>query len=257
LSARWRGALLPDLAQLLTLFNLDTQQGILYGFPSDSIAQGLAPLTLLLAGLLLLNLDRLVGWLIAMWIIAAVVVGSALTAETVTWPAFLPLLPALALGLAFTLDRIRLGLIVSAGTWTAQAATYLALGLVVWAGLGSWAAYQSAIQTESDSASVLGQVLRTLPAARAPFLVVEERPNAVNWQTPAVQFLAGGQVAPATQGVLMPGAWPPQLPAQSTILLAPSERGLLDELTLRYPGGAVTTVRDPLANPVLYLYALP
>nr|HMN29506.1 hypothetical protein [Caldilineaceae bacterium] len=135
---QFAGAPLPRGDALLALFHLEPYRGPALLYPAYGFSVVVTPLLILALGNLLLNLDRLVGWAIFTWVLVALVVGSSLSPGPQSWPALLPLLPALALAIAFTLDRIRATLLATAGPAFARASTYLLIGLVVWLGLLGW-----------------------------------------------------------------------------------------------------------------------
>jgi hypothetical protein len=255
--ARFQGTLLPNVPTLLTLFNLDSDRTPLWGYPSDAVALIAAPLLILAVGALLLNLDRVVGWALFTWLGVALVVGVALGTSGLTWPPLLPLLPALALALAFTADRLRITLLEAGGLWLAQATTYLAIGLVVWAGLQSWVEIYRLAGNSTTPASAVAYAVRTLPKIRPIGLVAATNPAPVSWATPAVALLTASQWTTQTHFMLQPDAWPTALPAQSILLILPEDRGLLEAVQVRYPGGVVRTDRDHSGNPILFRYELP
>jgi hypothetical protein len=254
-TGRFPGLLLPNLGDLLVLVNLDAYRGEPLAFPSTGVALFLAPVLILALGNLLLNLDRLTGWALFTWSLVALILGNGLAPQPHFWPVFLPLLPALALTLAFTLDRIRAALLITAGTWTTQATTYLAMGLVIWVVVLGWIEDQEYLQATGDPITATAVLLASLPAERTPILVLGERRAAINWETPLVQLIT--RRPPTAQQTLTPAAWPETLPARSTLVLQPEDQALLAEVQTRYPGGQLTIRRDRLSNPLLFVYELP
>lgn len=258
--ARWQGSLASTLS-LTTAFLSGAELGARFGSLSADLASLLLALWILAIGALLLNLDRPVGWLLLTWCGVGALGGAALTTLEEDWSYFLPLLPAVALTLAFTLDRLRAALLASAGGWLAQATTYGVVSLVLWMGLSVWIDYQQLARTHLDTPSTLGRVLRTLPTGRTPVLVLGPATSAaaaeINWFSPALNFFLNGETVKTPQIVVRPDAWPAMLPPASTLLILPEAAAVVSEAEARFPGGLLTVMRDLHANPVLYLYELP
>lgn len=254
---RFTGTLLPDWDPLLSLLNLAGRHEAHFSVVGDGLHPVATGLLILAAGNLLLNLDRLAGWALFTWSLVALVVGGALASPMTQWPGLLPLLPALALTLAFGLDRIRVTLLEAVGGWAAQTTTYLLLGLVVWLSLLSWSGQSQLSQTTGAAATYTAQALRTLPPGQGAVLVLGERQADVNWEAPAIRLLVGERLPPADRRTITPADGLETLPPRSTVVLQPEERWLLDELRERYPGGRRTVWRDNRGNPVLYLYEVP
>ncbi|MCL4863065.1 MAG: hypothetical protein KJZ93_26885 [Caldilineaceae bacterium] len=260
--ARFVSAWLPTFQGLLAIFNLDAfnldaGHGVAGIQARTGVNQLLAPLTILAIGNLLLNLDRFVGWAIFVWVMVGLVVGHALAPEPLFWPALLPLTPALMLALAFVIDRVRTLLVTAVGAWTAQAASYLLVGLLVWVGLLGWLGHAEDMRRISDPAGSTALFIRTMQVGRTPILLVDGQPEDVIWSDPVMQLLVGDQVMSPTAQTLSPPDWPPTLPPRSTLLVQPAARALLAEAQARFPGGVVHIERNQLGSPVLYAYELP
>lgn len=244
---------------LLGLNQLPDQSGLVSA-NSHLLSSLLAPLLMLAVGALLLNMDSLMGWVIVTWL------GGSLACAAITapvhpfWPALLPMLPAVALGLAFVMDRIRVLLMETLGTWTLQATVYLALGVVFAAGMLTWITFYQAAHNDTDLASAVGRAadLSTDRAAGGMQLVVvngQEHLGSV-LALPVVRLLAG-DATPAQALQVQAGAWPVSLAAPARMLLAPADVGYIPLVQARYPGGVWQVQRDLYANPVLYVYDLP
>jgi hypothetical protein len=257
LAARVQPAIFQNLGQVVSVFNPAADQITRSGYPGGSLAVLVAPLWILAIGALLLNLDRLVGWMLFTWCAVGLLVGSALATQTPDWPVLLPLLPALALTIALTLDRIRVTLVETAGVWLVQATTYLAISLVLWSGLATWTDYVQWAQANGDAASYTGRALRTLPPGRTPVLLLGQNGEQIDSNSPVVHFFRGEQTPDRPQVAFSVDDWPPSLPPTSTLLIQPQDAGVLGEIEMRFPGGTLTVERDLHANPILYLYALP
>lgn len=253
----------PALAQLganlrlalLGLNQLPDQSGLVSA-NSHLLPSLLAPLLMLAIGSLLLNMDSLMGWVIVTWL------GSALAGAAITgpvqpfWPAMLPLLPAAALALAYVMDRVRMLLMETLGTWTLQATVYLALGVTVAAGMASWVVFYQTAHNDSDLASAVGRAADATPPD-VQLILVDGQENLGNQLAqPVVQFLAGDERVAETV-LIQAGTWPPTLPLPARLLVAPADLGLIPQISTMYPDGAWQVQRNLNANPVLYIYDLP
>jgi hypothetical protein len=211
-----------------------------------------APLLALALGALLLNIDSLAGWTVVTWLVTALV-GVALTVPVLPdWMAMVVLLPVVGLGISFALDRLRLLIMLNAGTWTLQATVYLALGIVVTAGFSGWIDYYNMAQRDHDLPSSVGRALRD--AADRPIALVSA--NIVLDQViadPVVQMLASRRSDLAQLPTVNARNWPP-MPPNTRLLLAPGDSALQPAVEAAYPGGHFTVVRDLHANPTLYIY---
>ncbi len=227
------------------------------GYPTHWLGSILAPLFLLAIGALLFNADRLPGLLLLLWLAIGVMVGSSFAISQPNAVNLLPILPAIALAIAFTLDRIRLTLLATLGTWLVQATTYVALGVVLWAGLSSWIYAYQGIQLSGNAANNSGYAVRALGANELAVLWVGQQNSGVNWHTPALEFLTTNTPSARSQLTLTPDHWLPTLPLHSTVLVQPEDYASLAAIATHYPGGVLTTQRDLRGNPMLYLYVSP
>jgi hypothetical protein len=251
------GVPLPRSDALLALFNLEEYRGPALLYPAHGFSLVITPLLILALGNLLLNLDRLVGWAIFTWVLVTLVVGSSLAPSPQSWPTLLPLLPALALAIAFTLDRIRATLLATAGPALARASTYLLIGLVVWLGLLGWIEFRQFGRTNLAPATATALELRRLNPAQPALLLLGQHQDAINWDEPVIQLLVNDRLTVANRQLIRPPDWPAMLPAGSSVLVQAEDSALLAELRTRYPGGHTTVQRDGHSNPLLYRYAMP
>lgn len=236
----------------LTLYGLnrlaDATQTLPYAAP---LVYGLlAPLLALAVGAVLLNVDSLVGWGILAWL-ATGLVGSVVAAPVLpSWVALAMLLPVIGLAVAFALDRLRVLVMLNVGTWSLQATVYLALGVIVAAGLVGWVTYYGGARRDADLASSVGRTLRT--TGTRPLVLVNGRVEmSAVLEEPATRLLTNGASATLPFTVLDVGSWPP-LPAGARVLIAPEDAELSAAVEAAYAGGQVWVMRDKDANPLLY-----
>lgn len=255
---RVRSDWLPDFSRLASALNLPIDPAMVAGQPNTGLNWLVAPLLLLAIGCLLLNLDRLVGWLLVTWFGCGLVVGMVMSTPALLWPTLVPVVPVLALVVAFTLDRLRSTLLEGAGTWAAQAATYLTIGLILWAGLTSWLDYNRFVRTTITPEHYVGFALRRLNPQTQTIAFIQLEEQAALWQTPLVRFLTNDKLAAAPVTRYSRVELPATLsPATVLVWPASAEDDLLGELRSRYPGGFLRTRRDQIANPIVYFYELP
>ena len=261
----------------LLAFNLSGDASSLFGYPEAMIAGGLGALLLLGAGALLLNLDRLPGWLLLTWLLLAALAGSTLALAAPYWPHLLPLLPAAALTLAFALDRAATTVLELTTSRLGSLVAYLVVGLVAWTTLTGWTDYREFVLNRGTSAestapsgvalsadvlpsddvlpSYLARALQSLPTDARVAL-----PAARYWDEPVVQLVSAGRVRFALpEG----GVATTDLAALDYILLLPGDldAALIDlrataNAAADAPPSTLRTVRDGRANPVLYIVTL-
>ena len=255
LTDHFQGALEPNLWATLLAFTVRANGANPLTYPFlDSI---LAPLLLLAIGALLFNLDRLPGLLLLLWLGGGLLLNSNLTAHGPGWSTLLPLTPAIALAVAFTLDRARITMVATLGEWVNQAATFLAVGVVAWALMFNWVTYYQMASATGDAASYTGREIRAAGSDQPVVLLLGQQVDRIDWNSPTIAFLAANRPNPQNHLTLQPGAWPESLPPDSMIIVQPEDQASVAELMMRYPGGVLTTQRDWHSNPILYLYHLP
>jgi hypothetical protein len=257
LFGRAQGMLWGNLAQLPATFQLAVLPTGKLTYPFAGVSIIAAPLLILAVGCLLLNLDQLTGWLLATWLGLMLIGSSLMLTQSTDWPVLLPLLPGLALALAFTLDRLRTTLMETAGTWLIQATTYLAVGLILWTGQASWIEYKQFLRSHTTDADYLGFVLRELATTSRPIVFVQPDNAPLAMVQLPVRFLTNDGTLANHLQVVAPGAMPATLPPHAIALWQGEEAPLLQDLQSHYPGGTLHIERDALANPIAFLYVLP
>lgn len=249
--------------QSLQLHQLGTILGWLpptstLSYPEQWLGSILAPLFLLAIGALLFNADQLPGLLLLLWLGIGGLVGSSMVNPPHNMASLLPIIPAVALALAFTLDRIRITLLATVGTWLVQATTYVAVGIVLWAGFTSWVATYQNLQMNNTAPNTTGYAVRTLGVGESAVLWLGQQSAEVNWDTPVLKFLTLNLPSTRDHLTLTPEQWLPQLPPRSQVLIQPEDYAAsIGEIMAHYPGGRLTTQRDLRGNPLIYHYALP
>ena len=123
------------------------------------VATLLTPALMLGLGALILSIDSVMGWSLTAWL-GIGILGVALLAPSLpNWVAMLTMLPMVCLVIAFGLDRLRVLVMNSVGTWAMQATVYLAIGLIAAAGLFGWIGYYGFAQRDTDLATAVGRAL--------------------------------------------------------------------------------------------------
>ncbi len=242
------------------------------GIPLDTLpAQGLtfasyglvlAPLLLLGFAGLLFQVDQMVGWTGAGWLLLALIAAAPLGESEARPLLLLGALPAAALAIAFALDRTRATLTRAIGGWMHGSATLLASGLLLVAALVAWRSYPAVAGLQPDAASALARAVAPAAAANPaqPQVLLVASGDAPTWEHPALQLAVrtvGDQPARLTLAAGDPNSWPATLPAQARIYLLPEHVDALQQLAGRYPGGAYRVRRDMRGNPTVYIYQLP
>lgn len=280
---------LENLKLTLLTFNIYPNAGAHFDLVSPFLNSIVAPIFALALGVLLLNLDRLPGWLLLSAIGGGIILG-AVPQDAPFWARLLPLLPLTALAMAFALDRARLTLVETVGTVFGQTAIYLAIGVVVWASINSWIIYYAYAHENGDGVSHTGRAIRQIGADETAVLVVNNPQTRIRWGDPVLTFLASNlndTIPSSTSGELVnqrgmmeiiPPEWPSptDLPKNSKLLIQPEDSNLLDEIERIYLPEAcqnqaadqtldtarcnhqdrITRIRDRHGNPVLFVYDL-
>lgn len=281
-----------NLRLTLFTFNIYPNSGSLFAPSSPFLNNWLAPLLFLGIGALFLNLDRLVGWLLIVTLGLGIILA-AVNLEAPVWLRLLPLLPLLAIIIAFTLDRIRVLLLETAGVWLEQTTVYLALGLVVWAGCQGWFQYYNYALRQDASSSHIGRAIQSMAPEQTAVLLFSnsfvdsavaqsqsgsastqeteqdalpaDGPNA-SFPTTLVEqsgldptiidFISSDLSGPRPRQETLIGTWPAaeEISTPTRFLIQPENQPWLQELETRYGMGKVTAMRNLRGDPVLFLF---
>lgn len=269
---------IDNLRLTLLTFNIYPNIDTFFDFPGPFVNSLLAPLLFLGLGGLILNSDKLIGWLLLSAFGCGIILASV-SLNAPFWNRLLPILPILALIIAFALDRIRLILLETVGSWLEQTTVFITIGLIVWAGVSGWLAYYRYANFQSDPVSYAGRAIMQADRQQSIVLIVPEvaidnsllaedlRPLAapsnsvqhvgssvISLANPVIQFLASDLEGMPQSMQLVAGQWPDQLPAESRIVLQPEHRHLLHEIESRYGKGKISLIRNIRSDPVLYIY---
>ena len=243
--------------QTAMTFDLLPDRSALFGFPAPLLHSVLAPILVLAVGALLLNLDSLAGWVLLGWLLTVVALAGLLTPTAPDWPALLTVLPAVALAIAFGMDRLRVVVMESLGTWTVLATVYLAVGLVVIAGTLNWIQFYHFANLHVSPPSVIGRALRELPTGAAATLLTDQPEIRRSVTDPVVDYLTDGRHARTAVEVVAPEAWSPaQGPSDSeqVVLILADEAQFVPLVTRTAVGEHVQTRRDINGNPLVYAF---
>ncbi len=241
-------------------------------YPAPFYNPLLLPLFPLLFGVLLFNFDRRLVWMISSWMGSGLLVAALLQPQGLRWELLLPLIPAIALALAFTLDRLRVTLARVGGRWIQQFLTYFLLGLLLWIGFQNVTTYYSFLLRQRDSISTIGYALRTLPVDQPVLLYLSPESTLVPQFTDAtdgelgsvplpLRFLTNDNLDFKGGRVRFVTALPASIAPATTVIFFPedpvmAQSGTLDYLRTTYPSGTALVKRDILANPLLILFTV-
>jgi hypothetical protein len=236
-------------------FNLYGDSSTHFGYPGSMLDPLVAPLLVLGAGVILLNLDRLLSWQLLLWFASVVLLGGMLTINTPFWPRLLPALPVVGLIIALAVDRWFDTLYTIGGQWLRHLGTIAVVGILVMAGVLNWVDYYDLYSVHNSPETVVGRTLRRLSPEQTPFLIVNE--GRVGWNERIVQYVAALPYRDLPQGEIHVDDWPQSLPPRSAVFLFPDDTALAEEIEERYPGGIYRIFRNRVGNPTLVLYELP
>ena len=212
------------------------------------------PVIVLGLGALILAIDSVMGWSLTTWTATGIVAAALLAPTLPNWAAMVALLPMIGLVAAFGLDRLRVLIMTTLGTWSLQATVYLAVGVILAAGLFGWVAYYGYAQRDIDLATALGRAIdgageHPVVLVRGSVLPDETAKGDVTRMLvddPTVWDRTTTVDAPAWSGVA----------ADARLLIAPGDWIQVGALETAFPDGRLTVVRDVRSNPVLYIYDL-
>lgn len=153
-------------------FNIFSNSGSLLDIAAPFLNSWLAPLLFLGLGALILNLDRLPGWLILVSVFVGVSLG-AVSLSVPFWLRLLSMMPFIAIVIAFAIDRIRIILLETAGTWLEQTTVYLAIGFLAWSSLQGWLTFYDYGLSQTASSSHVGRAMQSMPLEQTAVLLLK------------------------------------------------------------------------------------
>jgi hypothetical protein len=249
----WQGNWAMHWLPTLLAFTQPGEASQLGGLTTPLFHELLTPLLCLAVGALCFNFDRRVTWFLLTWVGCGLLGAIMLPATAPSWPALLPIVPAIGLLLALGLDRLRATILQSVGAWGSNLFNYLLMGLLLWVGVNNSVAYYHFAQQQVDGLSVLGHELRAIPADRPVVVVGLPAATAV---TPQLRFFTNDWRRPTRATVTFAETLPAELPANAIVLLVPADPATLAQLQIRYPTGTLIVRRDHLVNLLLYRYTI-
>ena len=241
-----------NLRLILLALNANPDVGSMATYPAAFLHSFVAPLFFLALGVLLLNLDRLPGWLLLSYLGGSLVFYGA-NAVAPSWRLLLPLYPIAAICIAFALDRIRVTLLETAGTWLEQTSIYVIVGLILWVGVKDWTTYFEYGHLQANASAVTGRAIAEQGAPENSILLIAGAAP-VHWADPVVEYVASGLRERATGPEYSLDNLPDTLPANAQLLIQPDSAAVLPLIQARYPEGAMQIERDLRGNIVLYVY---
>ena len=242
----------PRIRTISLAFTVLPDQSAVFGFDGHLVNSLLAPVFVLAIGGLLLNLDTIAGWVLLSWLGGGMLIISLFGQQAPAWPALLLLWPAVSLAIAFGFDRIRVAWMASAGTWSVQATVYLAIGLVISAGMLNWIDYYEHAQLGGDAPSYLGRALRTLGSEKVALVVPDGGSNVT--EDPVVDFLTNGDVHSGRIIAVKEQDLPDIGEEVSRIVLLPRHLDLQRAVELQYPIATLTVERNLRGDPTIFIY---
>ncbi len=164
---------LDNLRLTLFTFNIYPNSGSLLDITSPFLNGWLAPLLFLGLGALVLNLDRLPGWLLLISFFVGIISG-AVSLSVPFWLRLLPLIPLVAIVIAFAIDRIRVALLETAGTWLEQTTVYLAIGFIAWASMQGWLTFYDYGLRQEATSSHVGRAIQAMDFDQTAVLLLRD-----------------------------------------------------------------------------------
>ncbi|HRW06384.1 MAG TPA: hypothetical protein P5121_14870, partial [Caldilineaceae bacterium] len=197
----WANQLPTSLESALTILLANFAPPVA-SYPAPLFHGMLLPFFPLALGLLLFNLDRRQGWMLITLLGSALAVAMLTQPQNERWGLLLPLVPAVALTLAFTLDRIRVSLIRVGGQWLQQFIGFALLGLLLWIGSATFIRYDTFAMRLITRDQAISYALRNLPTAQgivlSPMAFLTLAPETLD-QNIALRFLTNDQINQSTR----------------------------------------------------------
>ncbi|MCB0188515.1 MAG: hypothetical protein KDE31_29795, partial [Caldilineaceae bacterium] len=229
-------------------------------YPAPFLNPILLPFLPLTLGVLLFNLDRRQGWLIGSWLGSVLLTAIVADPRLLRWEILLPLAPAIAVAVAFTIDRLRVSLIASSGGWIQQFLAYSLLGMLLWVAFHNLTTQATFLVSQSDRTSAFGYALRALPADQPVIVQLPATEGGLTAATAAMtlplRFLTNERVT-TDNSIRFVDTVPAGLAPGTAILFFPEATATQQMLRATYPAGTLHVQRDRLANPVISLYLIP
>jgi len=263
LESAWGTLFTPDLPRQVTLLaravlgltNSPAMPPLFATVGALLLHPWLIPLLVLAIGGLCFNVDRKQGWLILSWIAVTLLWAGSVAVEHNEVAMLLPVAPALALALAFALDRLRVTLLRAGGGWLFQFWSYGVLGLLLWVAMQNGLAHAITALHQVDSISALGQELRRTEVAQHVVVIDPDQRLQTDAAQTQLRILTTG-VGIAFDTVPSYTEIPTDLQAGTTIMLLAEEAWVAPAIRAQYPQATETVRRAINANPLLYLYQL-
>lgn len=246
-----------NLSTLLTSFAPPVSNSLVPIYPAPLLNLVLLPLIPLALGALIFNLDRRQGWLLATWLLSALGAAMLLQQQIAGWEYLLPLMPAGALAMTFTLDRLRVTLLRVGLRWLQHFLTFFLLGLVLWIVFHNSTTYYTFARQQSDTVSTIGRVLRNR-APGQPAIILQRMSDTpiVTPDNRQLLFFTNGAGNDPTGTIQFAAQVPEGLVPGTLLLVLPQENYWLTAIEAAYPVGEYSVTRDHYANPLLYLYTI-
>ena len=193
------------------------------------------------------------------WLFGALLSALLLYRDPVDWTLLLPLIPAMTLLLAFTLDRLRVTLLRVGGLWSYQFLNYLLLGLVLWIGFHNGITYYSFALRQIDQPSATGYLLRE-HSPQSPILLLHPASEAATGtellhENLQLRFLTNDTIDQAAgNNVVIANELPTTIATGTVVIIPATEMAWKTSLDARTFVELVAIRRDLQANPLLYVY---
>ncbi len=222
-----------------------------FGFPHPMLNPWLAPFFLLGVGAATGRLRHPGDFVLAVWLVLGLVLGSVLTVDAPFWPRLVVILPANALAVALGMNWVWVTLGARSRLRHSLLAVLL-MGILAWAGWNNWQVYVAEASKKVGSNDFAARVILSLgdrPACfvRSEHSLVEREfqfllKDRDDMEIDPLQWQEGAQECATRHGV---------------VVAPDKDRYLVDMIASTFPGGTLQEVRSPAGTPRFLLYWFP
>ncbi|NPA91859.1 MAG: glycosyltransferase family 39 protein [Chloroflexi bacterium] len=247
-----REVLMEQIQRTFLTFQYYGDTSTQFGWDGPMLAPWVAPFFLVGIGVATGKLRHVGNFLLSVWLLFGLVLGSVLTVDAPFWPRLVVITPANALALA-------LGFAWIGEVWGGMKRRTLATGwmwvFLVWlflSGWHQWQMYQARYTAHAGLNDFAARVILTFGERPACYVVGEH-----HLQEREFRFLLAGRQDLEIHPDRLEEDAATCAQHHGIVVALPSDRYVVDRVLELYPGGQLEEIRAPGGSPSLILYRLP